>query len=519
MRTALLLAAVSALPLACSSNRKTDAPVVPAAPREERRPLPQELTLDRDEARSLLCRVLDERDLDCDRRVTAEDERLACAARAPACSSAPGRTAYVVRARDVELTLPELHQASQLVQELALGLRSGATPIRLDVERVREKPGTYLRARIERDFWDALTRRIDAAPEQLLRAAADPKLSPASAPEPELCAGVGTRCAPKATPVEARPESPELFVYYPATDERARTVYRNAGIAGKLTVSALPVRPTGAWLRELTRTKRHGLLTLALDSDGKGRPFVVPGGRFNELYGWDSFFIVWGLVQTPARLELARSIVDNQAYEIAHYGKILNANRTYYLTRSQPPFFTSSIREVWQRLPASDESRRWLSGVLAAAIDEYRNVWSSPPRRIPVCEGDVCLARYFGDGAGEPPEVEPGHFDAFYEQHALSHGHCAAPNGEADRAQFRACALRVADRYRKGTLPDPLIDEFFRNDACMRESGHDTTYRFQVNGEERCTDYATVDLNALLFKTETDLATLIQEVFAGTFGG
>ena len=173
---------------------------------------------------------------------------------------------------------------------------------------------------------------------------------------------------------------------------------------------------------------------------------------------------------------------------------------------------------MWSRLPATEENRRWLSGVLAAAIAEYRNVWSSPPRRIPVCEGDACLARYFGESAGEPPEVEPGHFDGFYQQHAVAHGHCERPKDANDVRRFLDCVAGIAERYRKGKLLDPVIDEFFKNDACMRESGHDTTYRFKVVGEERCIDFATVDLNSLLFKVETDIATLVQEVFGGKFG-
>jgi len=135
-----------------------------------------------------------------------------------------------------------------------------------------------------------------------------------------------------------------------------------------------------------------------------------------------------------------------------------------------------------------------------------------------VCDGDACLARYYGEGAGEPPEVERGHFDDFYLWHAVAHGHCVAAKNADNEKRFRDCAFGIRDRYREGKLHDPSIDEFFRNDACMRESGHDTTYRFQVNGEERCTDYATVDLNSLLFKTETDLATLIEKEFSGTLG-
>src|SRR5215475_10785046 len=73
--------------------------------------------------------------------------------------------------------------------------------------------------------------------------------------------------------------------------------------------------------------------------------YVVPGGRFNEMYGWDSYFIVRGLLQ-DGKTELAKGMVENFFFEIEHYGSILNANRSYYLSRSQPPFLTSMILGV-----------------------------------------------------------------------------------------------------------------------------------------------------------------------------
>src|SRR6202161_399403 len=77
--------------------------------------------------------------------------------------------------------------------------------------------------------------------------------------------------------------------------------------------------------------------------------YVVPGGRFNEMYGWDSYFIIRGLLR-DGRVELARGIVDNFFFEIEHYGAVLNANRTYYLTRSQPPFVSSMFVDVYRAM-------------------------------------------------------------------------------------------------------------------------------------------------------------------------
>src|SRR5580704_5748624 len=78
---------------------------------------------------------------------------------------------------------------------------------------------------------------------------------------------------------------------------------------------------------DLNQIREPGLLYLP-------RPYVVPGGRFNEMYGWDSFFIQMGLLR-DGRLELAKDMADDVLYEVREYGKVLNANRTYYLTRSQ----------------------------------------------------------------------------------------------------------------------------------------------------------------------------------------
>ena len=115
------------------------------------------------------------------------------------------------------------------------------------------------------------------------------------------------------------------------------------------------------------RVPRSGLLYLP-------HPYVVPGGRFNEMYGWDSYFILLGLLTTPAsklagdpgrsgHADLARGIVENFFYEIEHYGGVLNANRTYYFTRSQPPFLSSMIRGVYDAEVAAGQkpqAHAWL---------------------------------------------------------------------------------------------------------------------------------------------------------------
>ncbi|PXW14630.1 alpha,alpha-trehalase [Paraburkholderia caballeronis] len=75
------------------------------------------------------------------------------------------------------------------------------------------------------------------------------------------------------------------------------------------------------------------------------RPYVVPGGRFDEIYYWDTWFIMLGL-EASGRPELARDALANFATLIDRYGHIPNGNRTYYLSRSQPPFFAQMVSLV-----------------------------------------------------------------------------------------------------------------------------------------------------------------------------
>ncbi len=128
-------------------------------------------------------------------------------------------------------------------------------------------------------------------------------------------------------------------------------------------------------------------------------PYVVPGGFFNEMYGWDSYFIVLGLI-ADHRDALARGMVDNALFEAAHYGAVLNANRTYYLTRSQPPFLSSMMRAVLDD-PASfgdkATARTWLAQAYPLAVRDHAT-WMRREHRA----GDTGLARYFGYGGASP---------------------------------------------------------------------------------------------------------------------
>lgn len=106
-------------------------------------------------------------------------------------------------------------------------------------------------------------------------------------------------------------------------------------------------------------TSRSSLLELP-------RKYVVPGGRFTELYYWDSYFTMMGLAES-GRHDLLHAMADNFAYLIDTYGHIPNGNRTYYLSRSQPPMFAlmvelferHDIREAVRYLPQLRKEYDW----------------------------------------------------------------------------------------------------------------------------------------------------------------
>jgi alpha,alpha-trehalase len=99
-------------------------------------------------------------------------------------------------------------------------------------------------------------------------------------------------------------------------------------------------------------------------------PYVVPGGRFGELYYWDSYFTMLGLIP-GGHVQLLRDMVENFAYLIDTYGHVPNGNRTYYLSRSQPPLFALMVELAEQHGVAGQrqflpqlrqEHAYWMSG-------------------------------------------------------------------------------------------------------------------------------------------------------------
>jgi alpha,alpha-trehalase len=243
-------------------------------------------------------------------------------------------------------------------------------------------------------------------------------------------------------------------------------------------------------------------------------PYVVPGGRFNEMYGWDSYFIILGLLGSGRR-ELARGMVDNFFFEIEHYGAVLNANRTYYLTRSQPPFLTSVIRCVYEdkeSFPNSSAANAWLEGAYRAAM-KYYETWSQPYRRA----GNTGLTRYYDLDCGPVPELaDDRHYFHDVIEWLLAHpdedpGYLVEMNPMADAAGIPlhpalGCNPRTGVRHEPAIVQGHhLTDDFYLGDRAMRESGYDSSFRFgPFCGSTH--HFAPVCLNSLLYRYERDMA-------------
>ena len=363
------------------------------------------------------------------------------------------------------------YMLSNLLQELTIARGLGRETIVLDEARLNENPVSRLSRVIRTVFWDNLTRRIDGS--NIEKVALDTKDWTAD-PRPRIYVPRG---------------APEQHEYYSALSKRRPEI--------RLDVRWLPQEKiTGEYVRDLNSAP--GLLAVAMEEypdphtgrkDLRGLPFVVPGGRFNELYGWDSYMESVGLLIND-RVELAKSMVTHFCFCIQHYGKIFNANRTYYLGRSQPPFLTDMAMRVYDRIRSEQGAHNFLKRAIQAAIKEYYGVWMSAPRLDTI----TGLSRYRPLGVGVPPETEASHFTHILTPYAEKH---SMSNKE------------FVEAYNSGAVKEPELDEYFLHDRAVRESGHDTSYRL----EHVAANLATIDLNSLLYKYETDICRAIETCF------
>ena len=248
--------------------------------------------------------------------------------------------------------------------------------------------------------------------------------------------------------------------------------------------------------------------------------YVVPGGRFNEMYGWDSYFIILGLLES-GRVDLAKGMVENFFYEIENYGGILNANRTYYFTRSQPPFLSSMIRAVYDVEIAAghrEEAAKWLHRSYEYASRDH-SLWTAPFHNA----GDTGLARYYD--LGEGPVEEMADDSTYYPDvvrwllsHPDVHTDFLVTGPDNPDAQARAtltkesCDLTASVVCRNAHVDGHWLSrDFYKGDRAMRESGFDPAFRYgPFSGWTH--HNAPVCLNSLLYKYERDLAWMAHQL-------
>jgi alpha,alpha-trehalase len=294
---------------------------------------------------------------------------------------------------------------------------------------------------------------------------------------------------------------PADFASPPGVEERLQQCH--------VKLERLPERITKPGEVSLGKIRAPGLLYLE-------NPYVVPGGQFNEMYGWDSYFIILGLLQENRR-DLAKGMVENIFFEMEHYGGVLNANRTYYLTRSQPPLLTSMILAVYRAEEAAGQSDlRWLERAYGFAALDYQQ-WNQEPHLA----GETGLSRYFDHGDGPVPEIlgDPDHYYRRVAEYFLIHGGAddaylvhidkQHPDSPVAGTTFPVLVCDEKSNHSKPadcSAPEriALTAAYYKGDRSMRESGFDVTFRFGPFGADTHY-YAPVCLNSLLYKTEKDL--------------
>lgn len=212
-------------------------------------------------------------------------------------------------------------------------------------------------------------------------------------------------------------------------------------------------------------------------------PYIVPGGRFGEIYYWDSYFTMFGL-RAAGKTEMIESMIDNFAFLIDTIGFIPNGNRTYFTTRSQPPFFAAMVQLLGD---AKGDKSGTLKKYLPQLEQEYA-FWMDGQNRVStdrtkiehvvLLEENLKLNRYWD--AGDYPREEMHKVDVEL--------------------------MEVSGR---------APEEFYTDVRAACESGWDFSSRWFEDAQNLSsivtTDIIPVDLNALLYNLELTLAEAYQE--------
>ncbi|MDR3653134.1 MAG: trehalase family glycosidase [Paludibacter sp.] len=206
--------------------------------------------------------------------------------------------------------------------------------------------------------------------------------------------------------------------------------------------------------------------------------YIVPGGRFREIYYWDSYFTMLGLQQS-GEWKTIENMIRNFSFLIQTYGHIPNGNRTYYLSRSQPPFF--SLMETLLAQKKGDVVYSEYLNSLEKEYDYWMDKTAATKHVVVMPDGSV-LNRY-------------------YDQDAI-------PRQESYREDFLLAQKesQKADTQNQAGIFSALC----RNLRSGAESGWDFSSRWFADGKHistiQTTDIIPVDLNGLMYQLELTLA-------------
>ena len=226
----------------------------------------------------------------------------------------------------------------------------------------------------------------------------------------------------------------------------------------------------------LTRSPRAGNGSLI----NLPQPYIVPGGRFREIYYWDSYFTMLGL-KISNRSDLIKNMINNFAWLIDQYGYIPNGNRTYYLGRSQPPFFACMVQLLSEEKPGENILVKYLSH-----LQKEYNFWMNGSKEITVQNPYLNRVALMPDG-----NILNHYWDAN-----------DTPRPEAFKEDSK-----VADNAKNKK-------ETYRHLRAAAESGWDFSSRWFKNKNDfssiHTADIIPVDLNCLLLNLEKAIAKAYQ---------
>ena len=225
-------------------------------------------------------------------------------------------------------------------------------------------------------------------------------------------------------------------------------------------------------------------------------PYVVPGGRFREVYYWDSYFTMLGLAE-DGRVDMIEHMVQNFAYLIDSLGFIPNGNRTYYKSRSQPPFFSLMVRLLANQRtesPGDAPQRNAAQRTAAQRGDSILTQFLSPLERE---------YAFWMDGQDQLGEDNPAYRRVVQVDSVVMNRYWddrPVPRPEAYKED-----VAVAQ-----SVPDVAPKVLYQNLRAACESGWDFSSRWFKDAENlntiRTTELIPVDLNALLYHLEVTLA-------------